>query len=81
VRIETVNGKEELVIGPLDKLEESPSCIALRKAVKSLLPRVDLPETLLEIHFLTGFTNEFCHNMRLSSGRSMQYRLGVAHPA
>lgn len=61
VRIEMVNGKEELVIGPLDELEEPPSCIALRKAVKSLLPRVDLPEILLEIHYLTGFASEFCH--------------------
>ena len=61
VRIEKVNGKEELVIGPLDKLDEPPSCKELRKAVKSLLPRVDLPEILLEIHYLTGFANEFCH--------------------
>jgi TnpA family transposase len=61
VRIETVNGKEELVIAPLDELDEPASCKVLRNAVKSLLPRVDLPEILLEIHYLTGFANEFSH--------------------
>jgi TnpA family transposase len=61
VRIEKVKGKEDLVISPLDKLDEPDSCKKLRKAVKSLLPRVDLPEILLEIHYLTGFANEFCH--------------------
>lgn len=60
-RIERVKGKDELVISPLGKLEEPPSCKKLRKAVASLLPRVDLPEILLEIHSLTGFADEFTH--------------------
>jgi TnpA family transposase/site-specific recombinase XerD len=61
VRIEKVDGNDELVITPLDKLEEPPSCVTLRKTVASMLPRIDLPELLLEIHQLTGFADEFTH--------------------
>ena len=34
----------ELVLSPLDKLDEPPSLIALKAAVAARLPRVDLPE-------------------------------------
>ncbi len=43
------------MLSALDKLEEPPSLIALRAAVTARLPRVDLPELLLEIHARTGF--------------------------
>jgi TnpA family transposase len=33
----------------------------LTEKVTSLLPRVDLPDALLEIHVLTGFADEFSH--------------------
>jgi TnpA family transposase len=46
---------------PLDKLDESLSGLTLREQVRMLLPRVDLPELLLEIHARTGFANEFTH--------------------
>jgi TnpA family transposase len=61
VRFETVDGKSELILSPLDKLAEPDSLIALRKAVAERLPRVDLPEILLEIAAHTGFTNAFTH--------------------
>ena len=61
VRIVKVNGNDQLVISPLDRLEESPSCIELRKTIASMLPRVDLPELLMEIHLLTGFADEITH--------------------
>ena len=71
VRIECDNGKESLTVENLDKLEEPESLISLRKVVSELLPRVDLPEILLEIHHRTGFTNEFTHiseeNSRISN--------------
>ena len=35
--------------------------MALREAVKARLPRVDLPEILLEMAARTGFTEEFTH--------------------
>ena len=61
VRFETVEGKKDLVLSPLDKLEEPPSLLALRDAVAARLPRVDLPEILLEIASRTGFTDAFTH--------------------
>jgi len=44
VRFETVNGKEELILTPLEKLEEPASLVQLREAVEARLPRLDLPE-------------------------------------
>jgi TnpA family transposase len=61
VRFETVDGKKELVLSPLDQLEEPSSLIALREAVVERLPVVDLPEILLEISARTGFTDAFAH--------------------
>jgi TnpA family transposase len=52
---------DELVLSALDKLEEPPSLIALRAAVTARLPRVDLPELLLEIHARTGLAGGFTH--------------------
>ncbi len=61
VRFETVDGKKDLVLSPLDKLDEPESLIKLREAVVSRLPVVDLPEILLEIAVCTGFTDAFTH--------------------
>ena len=61
VRFETVAGKLELVLSPLEKLEERPSLIALRNEVRSRMPRVDLPEMLLEIASRTGCMEAFTH--------------------
>lgn len=61
VRFELENGRKELVLTPLDKLEEPPSLLALRKAVGARLPRVDLPEILLEVAARTDFIEAFTH--------------------
>ncbi len=61
VRFEQVGDKKELVLSPLDKLEEPASLVALREAVAARLPEVDLPEILLEISARTGFTAAFTH--------------------
>ena len=61
VRVEQVKGRDTLILAGLDKLEEPPSLIALRDHVRDLLPRIDLPELLLEIHTRTGFAHEFTH--------------------
>lgn len=61
VRIETHAGKDSFTLTGLDKLEEPPSCIQLRDQVAALLPLVDLPEVLLEMHIQTGFADEFTH--------------------
>ncbi|HTF64358.1 MAG TPA: Tn3 family transposase [Edaphobacter sp.] len=60
-RLEKVDGKDELIVSALDKLEEPPSLVRLREAVNARLPRVDLPEVLLEIAARTGFTAKFTH--------------------
>jgi len=60
-RIETVGGQDELVLTGLDKLEEPPSLVRLREAVNARLPRVDLPEILLEIATRTDFASKFTH--------------------
>ncbi len=61
-RVETAeDGRDELVLTGLDKLEEPASLIRLRDAVNARLPRVDLPEILLEIAARTEFTAKFTH--------------------
>ena len=55
------DGKLELVLSPLDALDEPPSLIALRDKVSGMLPTVDLPELILEIAARTGFTEAFTH--------------------
>jgi Tn3 transposase DDE domain len=60
-RVEQVNGKDDLVVTPLDKLDEPDSLAKLREAVNARLPRVDLPEVLLEIAARTDFTAKFTH--------------------
>ena len=88
VRFETVGDKTELVLSPLDALAEPASLIALRNEIKARMPRVDLPEILLEIAARTGCMDGFTHltertaraadpdhqSVRGASGRSLQYR-------
>jgi hypothetical protein len=50
-----------LVLAALDKLDEPPSLVAPRAAVAARMPRVDLPEILLEIHARTGLLDAFTH--------------------
>lgn len=61
ISIERVNTKDRLILGKLDKLDESDSLKLLRQQVSKLLPNVDLPEAILEIQAQTGFANEFTH--------------------
>lgn len=61
VRLELTQGKETIVLSHLDKLDEPPSLLALKRQVAALLPRIDLPEMLLEIQARTGFMDAFTH--------------------
>lgn len=61
VQIVEENGRPTLTLSPLEKLEEPESLKLLKAQVAALLPRVDLPEVLLEIHERTGFLNAFNH--------------------
>ena len=71
----TSDGKTELSLGALDKLEEPPSLLQLRAAVADLMPRVDLPEILLEIAARTAFTSAFTH---VSEGNARADRLEIS---
>lgn len=55
------NTSRNFALSSLDELEEPASLTGLRREVAARLPRVDLPEVLLEIHALTGFADEFTH--------------------
>ena len=72
--METIKGRDTLILSRLDRLEEPPRFSALRDHVLNLLPRVDLPELLLEIHAPTGFANECTH---ISEGEARVTELPV----
>ena len=54
-------GADALDISGLDELEEPASLVALRERLAGMLPRVELPELLLEVHERTGFADAFTH--------------------
>ena len=58
--VRTQNGPD-LSLEPLDKIEEPLSLVSLRAAVEARLPRLDLPELILEMHARTGFAAAFTH--------------------
>jgi len=67
VRVARDGDRDTLVLTGLDRLAEPASLVALRERAATLLPRVDLPEVLLEVQAWTGFADAFTH---LSEGRA-----------
>jgi TnpA family transposase len=61
VRVETDSGRDRPVLTPLDRLPEPDSLTALREQLAGRLPRIDLPDLLLEVAGWTGLTAEFTH--------------------
>src|SRR5271168_2243913 len=61
LRIETVEGKSELIVTPLDKILDSESLRFLRASVQSRMPKVGMPDVLLETMARTGFARAFTH--------------------
>lgn len=55
------DGRIRIRVSPLEAVPEPPSLVALRDLTARMLPRVDLPELLLEVDAWTGFTSEFTH--------------------
>jgi len=76
VRFEKLKGKEELILTPLDALDEPPSLIQLRKVVAERLPRVELAELVLEVALRTGFTEAFTH-LTDRSARTADFALSL----
>ncbi|ENA1771630.1 Tn3 family transposase [Yersinia ruckeri] len=67
IRFSDDGEKTELILTPLDAVEETPSLMALRQRVTDMLPRVDLPELILEIDARTRCTGAFTHVSEKSS--------------
>jgi Berberine and berberine like/Tn3 transposase DDE domain len=76
VRFEKVKGKEELILTPLDALDEPLSLIQLRKVVAERLPRVELAELVLEVALRAGFTEAFTH-LTDRSARTADFALSL----
>jgi hypothetical protein len=53
--------RNELILTDLDRLPETASLLALKAAIAERLPRVDLPEIILEIAASTLFAGAFTH--------------------
>ena len=53
--------RDELVLSPLDKLERPPSLIALQSAISARMPKIDLPDVMLETAARSGFADAFTH--------------------
>lgn len=61
VRLERIAGHDRPIVTALDKLDEPLTLKQVRKETQGLVPRVELPELLLEIHAMTGFADAFTH--------------------
>jgi Transposase. len=55
------NGRAKLNVDALGALGEPKSLRWLRKTVEKMLPKVDLPDLLFEVHSWTGFLDAFVH--------------------
>lgn len=75
LRVEQMGGRDRLVVTPLDKLDEPESLVWLRAAVQDRMPRVELPELLLEVEAWTGFASAFTH---ASEGRARSGSLDLS---
>ncbi len=60
-------GRARLVVEPLGALGESDTLKELRAVCQAMLPRVDLPELLLEVHDWTGFLDAYTHLADIST--------------
>lgn len=60
-RIEHVDGAPQIAVSALDKLDEPASLKALRREATRRLPKVDLPDAILEIMQRTQFAQAFTH--------------------
>lgn len=60
-------GRARLSVGKLGALGESESLAWLRAACQAMLPRIDLPELLLEVHAWTGFLDAYVHLADIST--------------
>ena len=55
------DGRIRLAVDRLEAVGEPASLVQLRETVTAMLPWVDLPDLLLEVHGWTGFLDEYRH--------------------
>lgn len=55
------DGRARVHVDHLEAIGESDSLVWLRRTAQAMLPRVDLPELLLEVHSWTGFLHAYKH--------------------
>jgi TnpA family transposase len=55
------DGRIRLAVDRLEAIGEPASLTRLRETVAAMLPRIDLPDLLLEVHGWTGFLDEYVH--------------------
>ncbi|WP_106253053.1 Tn3 family transposase [Nonomuraea fuscirosea] len=60
-------GRARLSVEKLGGLGESESLAWLRAVCQAMLPRIDLPELLLEVHAWTGFLDAYVHLADIST--------------
>lgn len=61
LRIEQVKGKDRFILTPLEAQEELPGLKSLKEKIQSLMPRVDLPQLIMEVNNWTRFDRQFLH--------------------
>ncbi|MFE3454965.1 Tn3 family transposase [Nonomuraea sp. NPDC059194] len=61
------SGRARLSVQQLGALGESDSLKKLRATCKAMLPRIDLPQLLLEVHAWTGFLHAYTHLADIST--------------
>ena len=61
LRVERRDGRDKIVLTPLDGDPEPASLVALRGEVEKLLPEVEIADLPLEVHAWTGFLGEYTH--------------------
>lgn len=61
------NGRAKLNVEKLHALGEPKSLNWLRRTIEKMLPKIDLPDLLFEVHSWTGFLDAFVH---LGDGRT-----------
>jgi TnpA family transposase len=61
VSIKKEDDHERIHLAKLKKVPEGQRLKELKEAVGDLMPELDLPDLLLEVHRLTGFADEFVH--------------------
>jgi TnpA family transposase len=54
-------GRMRLSVSRLEKLGDPPSLVDLRKRVAAMMPVVDLPELLMDVHSWTGMLDAYTH--------------------